>query len=600
MQATATYSPEDNKLRLYVSSRLSEREYNNAKAAGFRWAPAHELFFATWSPEAEDFATELAGEVTDEDKTLVERAEERAERFTTYSESRQSEGDAAHDAVSAIVNGIPLGQPILVGHHSEKRARRDAERIENGMRRALSCFETAEYWKSRAKGAIRAAKYKELPAVRARRIKTLEAEQRKMERQLAGIASARRLWTGKVVLRHRETGETKPAEITEENRDLIWRVLGSSSNGNYPVAGDGAQSWTAWDVLRPATEGRWEGAPEMTVAEVAAKCLRQVENLEARAERWRAHYAGRLDYERAMLDEAGGTVADQTKPEKGGACRCWASPAGGWSIIQKVNRVSVTLLDNWGNGGEDFTRVIPFDKLFAVMSKAQVDAARAEGRIIAETPRGFGLTTDSPKPRPTTAPDETREKANGLRTALRAGVQVVAANQLFPTPPELAARMVAMAEIRPGMTVLEPSAGTGRLLGALPDGVQATAIEINQALAAGLRDRFQALRDAGQMAILQGDFLATYPDDPPTGLGLFDRVVMNPPFENAADVEHILRAVRFLKPGGRLVALCAAGPRQQDALGGCGLGATWEPLGAGLFEGTGVSVALVTFTAPTP
>ncbi len=29
---------------------------------------------------------------------------------------------------------IPPGQPILVGHHSERRTRRDAQRIENGMK----------------------------------------------------------------------------------------------------------------------------------------------------------------------------------------------------------------------------------------------------------------------------------------------------------------------------------------------------------------------------------------------------------------------------------------------------------------------------------
>lgn len=59
---------------------------------------------------------------------------------------------------------------------SERRARKDAERIENGMRKAVRMWETADYWKSRAAGAIRHAKYKERPDVRARRIKTIEFE----------------------------------------------------------------------------------------------------------------------------------------------------------------------------------------------------------------------------------------------------------------------------------------------------------------------------------------------------------------------------------------------------------------------------------------
>ncbi len=36
---TATYSPEDNKLRLYATSRLDSDLYARAKAAGFSWAP---------------------------------------------------------------------------------------------------------------------------------------------------------------------------------------------------------------------------------------------------------------------------------------------------------------------------------------------------------------------------------------------------------------------------------------------------------------------------------------------------------------------------------------------------------------------------------
>jgi len=51
------------------------------------------------------------------------------------------------------------------------------------MRRAVNLWETSEYWQRRAAGAIAHAKYKELPAVRARRIKKLEAEQRKVQRE---------------------------------------------------------------------------------------------------------------------------------------------------------------------------------------------------------------------------------------------------------------------------------------------------------------------------------------------------------------------------------------------------------------------------------
>jgi hypothetical protein len=180
---SATYSPDDNKLRLYPGARLDVDTYTRVKAAGFTWAPKQELFVAPmWTPAREDLALELAGEIDDEDRSLVERAEERADRFEDYSGKRAAEAGAAHKAVAAIADGIPLGQPILVGHHSERHARKDAERIQNGMRKAVRLWDTSTYWQSRAKGAIRAAKYKERPDVRARRIKTIEADLRKQQR----------------------------------------------------------------------------------------------------------------------------------------------------------------------------------------------------------------------------------------------------------------------------------------------------------------------------------------------------------------------------------------------------------------------------------
>ncbi|HBR3855450.1 TPA: hypothetical protein L9T64_005318, partial [Klebsiella pneumoniae] len=51
----ATYSPDDNKLRLYASLRLDEETYSLINKAGFRWAPKQELFVApAWTPGRED------------------------------------------------------------------------------------------------------------------------------------------------------------------------------------------------------------------------------------------------------------------------------------------------------------------------------------------------------------------------------------------------------------------------------------------------------------------------------------------------------------------------------------------------------------------
>ncbi|EFA4225816.1 DUF3560 domain-containing protein [Escherichia coli O11:H15] len=191
----ATYSPDDNKLRLYAASRLDPETYKKVHDAGFRWAPKQALFVApAWTPGREDVLLSLAGEIEDEDSTLAERQEARADRFTGYSGKRASESAQALDEVERLAAMIPPGQPILVGHHSERRARRDAQRIENGMKRAVMFFERAEYWEERARSALLHAKYKERPDVRWRRIKKIEADLRKSEKNIAQSQKYLTMW----------------------------------------------------------------------------------------------------------------------------------------------------------------------------------------------------------------------------------------------------------------------------------------------------------------------------------------------------------------------------------------------------------------------
>ena len=63
MTYTATYSSDDNKLRLYSSTRLDRDLYARVRGAGFIYAPKQELFVAPmWTPEREDLLIELWGE----------------------------------------------------------------------------------------------------------------------------------------------------------------------------------------------------------------------------------------------------------------------------------------------------------------------------------------------------------------------------------------------------------------------------------------------------------------------------------------------------------------------------------------------------------
>jgi hypothetical protein len=58
--------------------------------------------------------------------------------------------NAAHEKVQTIVDMIPFGQPILVSHHSQKRAEADQRRIERGMDAAVDNSRKASDFRSRA------------------------------------------------------------------------------------------------------------------------------------------------------------------------------------------------------------------------------------------------------------------------------------------------------------------------------------------------------------------------------------------------------------------------------------------------------------------
>ncbi len=115
--------------------------------------------------------------------------EQRAGRFSDYSDRRAVESEQALAHVDSLASAVPLGQPISVSHHSERRARRHAQKIENGMKRAVMLFERAEYWEQRAQASLRHAKYKERPDVRYRRIKKSRRNYASPKSTLPGLKS---------------------------------------------------------------------------------------------------------------------------------------------------------------------------------------------------------------------------------------------------------------------------------------------------------------------------------------------------------------------------------------------------------------------------
>ncbi len=120
--------------------------------------------------------------------------------------------------------------------------------------------------------------------------------------------------------------------------------------------------------------------------------------------------------------------------------------------------------------------------------------------------------------------------------------------QAFYTPAAVAADLVRRAGIRPGMRVLEPSAGDGAIARAIRDaGGDPECMEIRECEA-------EKLRAAG-FSTLCADFM----QHTANCRGWVDACVMNPPFTKDQDIRHVLHALEFLKPGGKLVAIMSPG-----------------------------------------
>lgn len=115
----------------------------------------------------------------------VARAAARADALDAKSERLETTSEARHSAARQIADGIPFGQPILVGHHSEGRARRDAERIHSNMRAAVDA-DAAAHEASRRADSARANTRPESPATTANRLDKLRADLRRIERHRDG------------------------------------------------------------------------------------------------------------------------------------------------------------------------------------------------------------------------------------------------------------------------------------------------------------------------------------------------------------------------------------------------------------------------------
>lgn len=113
------------------------------------------------------------------------RVSERAERLAERASRKFAEANTRRLAARNIADGMPFGEPIKIGHHSERAHRRAFERIEANDRASYAARDYAEELARRADAAQRNENSKQGPRAIMRRLDTLKADRRGWIRRLA-------------------------------------------------------------------------------------------------------------------------------------------------------------------------------------------------------------------------------------------------------------------------------------------------------------------------------------------------------------------------------------------------------------------------------
>lgn len=298
---TVTYSPEDNKLRLYVG-RVPRDEYEALRKSGWTSTPKQDCdFVATWTPAREDQAREYLDEgedIGDEDYSPEERAADRAERFEGYREKRTDEATGAADTFTA--------GPQAFGHQNARRAERQARRHDRHRTYATSQWTKAEYWQQRTAGVISHALHKASASVRRGRILTLEAEQRKHEKSRTEHAERYAAWLKVLDMDGAdepipmETAPTTPAGLS------AYTLANYGCYGNYTHPRKERPAASLYTLLTLSED-------PITPREAARLFIdhnTDPSRTDTYSYRWMQHYALRLQYENAMLENEGGKAAE--------------------------------------------------------------------------------------------------------------------------------------------------------------------------------------------------------------------------------------------------------------------------------------------------
>lgn len=183
------------------------------------------------------------GDIEKRELAKRSRAEARVERHEQRARALRKKADAEFAAADLREekSGIPFGQPILVGHHSERRHRRAIEKAWRAGERGLEATREAETRERRARAGERQIAKAGDPGAIQRKLSKLEAEARDFKRRLAGTSAKQ---FGPATGEHRQRIQAMLAE--REAEIAYWKTELAQITGGHVW---GASDFKPGDVV---------------------------------------------------------------------------------------------------------------------------------------------------------------------------------------------------------------------------------------------------------------------------------------------------------------------------------------------------------------
>ena len=160
---------------------------DSSRAGAWRWSLNLGSWYVARSRDTRaNTALIDATKAAEVEADAVARQEDRVAALGAKAERSAGAAYAAEDRARELAARMPLGQPILVGHHSEARIRKAYANIENASRASVAAYGEAKTAEARAVAASTTTAFRYSPGVIRRRIERLEADPRRCERARHG------------------------------------------------------------------------------------------------------------------------------------------------------------------------------------------------------------------------------------------------------------------------------------------------------------------------------------------------------------------------------------------------------------------------------